>query len=177
MPTYLYQPYWHAMRFFALPSFYDGRVRINLAGREGEGMVLPADYETVCDEVESLVRACRDLRTGEPAVDHVERCRGRDPLTLGPTESDLVIVWRGAALGIEHPGLGRIGPLPYRRTGGHTGPHGMAYLAGDGIAAGDGGVRSSFDVVPTIIDLLGEKVPPELSGRSLQQPTHNLSAI
>jgi predicted AlkP superfamily phosphohydrolase/phosphomutase len=176
MPTCLYQPYWHAMRFFALPSFYDGRVRINLAGREGAGMVLPADYETVCDEVESLVRECRDLRTGEPVVEYVERCRGRDPLTLGPTESDLVIVWRTAALGFEHPGMGRIGPLPYRRTGGHTGPFGMAYLAGNGIDAGDNGVRSSFDVVPTIIELLGEKVPPELSGRSLQQPAYNLSA-
>jgi predicted AlkP superfamily phosphohydrolase/phosphomutase len=164
------------MRFFAVPSFYDGRVRINLAGREGAGMVSPADYETVCDEVESLVRECRDLRTGEPVVEYVERCRGRDPLTLGPTESDLVIVWRTAALGFEHPGMGRIGPLPYRRTGGHTGPFGMAYLAGNGINAGDNGVRSSFDVVPTIIELLGEKVPPELSGRSLQQPAYNLSA-
>jgi len=168
MPACLYQPHWHAMRFFALPSFYDGRVRINLAGREGEGMVSPADYEAVCDGVESLVRQCRDVRTGESVVDRVERCGGRDPLQLGPTESDLVIVWRGAALGFEHPSLGRIGPLPYRRTGGHTGPYGMAYLAGDGIIAGDYGVRSSFDVVPTIVELLGEKPPPELSGRSLQ---------
>jgi predicted AlkP superfamily phosphohydrolase/phosphomutase len=164
------------MRYFALPSFYDGRVRINLAGRECDGMVSRTDYEAVCDEIESLVGACRDLRTGETVVDHVERCGSRDPLTLGPTESDLVIVWRTAALGFEHPGLGRIGPLPYRRTGGHTGPYGMAYLAGDGIAEGDYGVRSSFDVVPTIIELLGEKVPPELSGRSLQDSAHYLRA-
>lgn len=168
MPGSLYKPHWRAMRFFALPSFYDGRVRINLAGREAEGMVLPADYEAVCDEVESLVRQCRDVRAGESVVDHVERSSSGDPLQLGPTESDLVIVWRGAALGFEHPSLGRIGPLPYRRTGGHTGPYGMAYLAGDGITAGDYGVRSSFDVVPTMVELLGEKPAPELSGRSLQ---------
>lgn len=168
MPTVLYQPHWHAMRFFALPSFYDGRVRINLAGREAQGMVSPADYDAVCDEVESLVGACRDLRTGEPVVDHVERCGGRDPLTLGPSESDLIIVWRGAALGFAHPTLGSIGPLPFRRTGGHTGPYGLAYLAGDGIAAGDCGVRSSFDVVPTIIELLGEELPAGLSGGSLR---------
>ncbi|MBZ5612128.1 MAG: hypothetical protein LAP38_28045 [Acidobacteriia bacterium] len=174
MPTRYYQPYWHAMRFFALPSFYDGRVRINLAGRESEGMISAADYDAVCDEVESLVGQCRDLRTGESVVDHVERCRGRDPLKLGPTESDLVIVWRGAALGFEHPGIGRIGPLPYRRTGGHTGPYGMAYLAGDGIAAGDYGVRSSFDVVPTIVELLGEKLPQELGGQSLQVSAQDL---
>jgi predicted AlkP superfamily phosphohydrolase/phosphomutase len=167
MPTCLYQPHWHAMRSFALPSFYDGRVRLNVEGRERKGLVSPADYEAVCDEVESVVRRCRDLRTGEPVVDHVERCAGRDPLALGPSEADLVIVWRGAALGFLHPEFARIGPLPYRRTGGHTGRYGMAYVTGNGIHAGDFGVRSSFDVVPTIVDLLGEHLPPGLSGRSL----------
>lgn len=165
MPACLYQRYWHAMRFFALPSFYDGRVRINLAGRERTGIVSPAEYAGACDEVEALVRACRDLRTGEPVVDHVERCQ--DPMRISPTESDLVIVWRTASLGFEHPGIGRIGPVPYRRTGGHTGPYGMAYVAGDDIAPGDYGVSSSFDVVPTIIELLGETIPAGLSGRGL----------
>jgi hypothetical protein len=167
MPTGMYQPYWHAMRFFALPSFYDGRVRVNLAGRERDGMVPVADYEKACDEVESLVRACRDLHSGEPVVAHVERPAGRDPLAIGPSESDLVIVWRAPALGFAHAEIGRIGPLPYRRTGGHTGPYGMAYIAGDRIEAGDRGVRSSFDVVPTIVELLGERPAPDLSGRSL----------
>ena len=153
------------MRFFALPSFYDGRVRINLAGREQAGIVSPAEYAGVCDEVEALVRDCRDLRTGEPVVDHVERCQ--DPFRITPTESDLVFVWRTASLGFEHPAIGRIGPVPYRRTGGHTGPYGMAYLAGDDIAPGDYGVSSSFDVVPTIIELLGETIPTGLSGRGL----------
>lgn len=175
IPGSLYQPHWHAMRFFALPSFYDGRVRINLAGREREGTILPADHDAVCNEIESLVRECRDLRTGESVVDHVERCRGGDPLKLGPTEADLVIVWRGAALGFEHPTLGRVGPLPYRRTGGHTGPYGVAYLAGDGIAPGDYGVESSFDVVPTTIELLGERPSSEISGRSLQMTSQDRS--
>jgi predicted AlkP superfamily phosphohydrolase/phosphomutase len=177
MPAFLYQPHWRAMRFFALPSFYDGRVRINLAGREAQGTVLPADYEAVCDEVESLLGACRDLHTGEPVVDHIQRCGGRDPLTLGPSESDLIIVWRGASLGFAHPALGAIGPLPFRRTGGHTGPYGMAYLAGDGIAAGDFGVRGSFDVVPTIVELLGEQVASGLSGHSLLGSPHGQPAL
>jgi hypothetical protein len=167
MPTGLYQLHWHRMPSFALPSFYDGRIRINLAGRERAGIVRPAHYATACDEVERLLRDCRDARTGEPVVEHVERSGGRDPLTLGPSASDLVVVWRGAALGFDHPRHGRVGPLPYRRTGGHTGPYGMAYLAGDAIAPGDGGVRSSFDVVPTIIALLGERPSPAISGRSL----------
>jgi predicted AlkP superfamily phosphohydrolase/phosphomutase len=167
MPATRYQPYWPAMRAFALPSFYDGRIRINLAGRERNGSVRPSEYEAVCDEIEALVRACRDPATGEGAVDYFERPgRGRDPRTLGPTESDLNVIWRGP-LALDHPTLGRVGPLPYRRTGGHTGLHGLAYCSGPGIAPGDRGARSTFDVVPTLVELVGAAPVPGLSGVSL----------
>ena len=43
-----------------LPSFYDGRIRVNLRGREAEGIVDLADYDRVCDEVEALLRECTD---------------------------------------------------------------------------------------------------------------------
>ena len=155
------------MPWFALPSFYDGRIRVNLAGREKSGKVALADYDSVCDEIEQLVRDCRDCRTNSPVVSQVIRCGGENPLDLGPAECDMLIVWSQASLGFAHPDAGQIGPVPYRRTGGHTGPYGMAYLAGDGIKAGEFGVRESYDVVPTLFKLLGESVPEELSGRSL----------
>jgi hypothetical protein len=53
----------------------------------------------------------------------------------------------------------------------------MAYLAGDGIAAGDFGVRGSFDVVPTIVELLGEQVASGLSGHSLLGSPHGQPAL
>ena len=93
--------------------------------------------------------------------------RGRDPVTLGPTESDMVVVWKGTFCALEHPTLGRVGPVPFRRPGGHTGPFGMAYVSNAGLQAGDRGVRSSFDVVPTLVELLGEPLPDGLSGASL----------
>jgi hypothetical protein len=43
----------------------------------------------------------------------------------------------------------------------------MAYVAGASIGDGDFGVRSSFDLVPTIIELLGERSSPSVSGQSL----------
>jgi len=167
MPSDIYQPHWHDMPWFALPSFYDGRVRVNLAGREKFGRVALSDYDSVCDEIEQLLRDCRDCRTNSPVVSQVIRCGGEDPLKLGPTECDIIIVWSEASLGFVHPDVGQVGPVPYRRTGGHTGPYGMAYLADDGIKAGEFGVRESYDVVPTLFKLLGEPVPEELSGRSL----------
>lgn len=167
IPATRYRPHWPSMPAFALPSFYDGRVRINLSGREAEGRVSVADYEACCDEIEALLRECSDPATGAPVVERVERERGRDPLALGETESDLVVVWKGTFCALEHPTLGRVGPVPFRRPGGHTGRYGMAYIGNAGLEAGDRGVRSSFDVAPTLIDLLGEPVPEGLSGASL----------
>lgn len=166
-PAHRYQPHWRRMPAFALPSFYDGRVRINLRGREREGIVEPSRYEETCRELETLFRECRDPRTGEPAVKDIERASTRDPLALAGSESDLLVVWRGTAAALEHPRLGLIGPVPLRRTGGHTGRHGVAYVAAPGLASGDRGVRSAFDVAPTLADLLGTAMPDRLSGVSL----------
>jgi predicted AlkP superfamily phosphohydrolase/phosphomutase len=167
MPASLYQPHWRSMPAFALPSYYDGRIRINLAGRESGGRVNASEYEAYRDRIEALLRECRDPATGVEVVEQVERVRGRDPLALGATESDLVVVWKGTFCALDHPTLGRVGPVPFRRTGGHTGPFGMAYFGNAGMEPGDRGVRSSFDVVPTLIELLGETPPKGLSGTSL----------
>lgn len=167
IPATLYQPHWRSMPAFALPSFYDGRIRINVSGRESGGLIPVSEYEARCDEIEALLVACRDPATGDKVVNRVERIGGRDPLTLGPTESDMVVVWQGTFCALDHPTLGRIGPVPFRRPGGHTGPFGMAYVSNAGLEAGDRGVRSSFDVVPTLIELLREPLPDGLSGASL----------
>ncbi|HEY5722733.1 MAG TPA: hypothetical protein VIT45_10460 [Allosphingosinicella sp.] len=163
MPGVRYRRYWPAMRAFAFPSFYDGQVRINLKGREAHGLVDPADYESVCDEVETVLAECRDSQTGRPVAASIERLSR--PYERGRSEADMIILWQGAPLGFDHPRLGRIGPLPYRRPGGHTGERGYACIAGPGIARGDLGTRSAFDIVPTVIDLLGA-APLATSGAS-----------
>ncbi|MEE8513108.1 MAG: alkaline phosphatase family protein [Gammaproteobacteria bacterium] len=167
IPGARYQPLWHKMAAFALPSFYDGRIRINLQGRERHGIVPLEKYESVCQELETILAECRDPATGEQVFDRIKYNGGDNPRRLSPWAADLEVIWKGASLAFEHPMLGRIGPIPYRRTGGHTGPRGMAYLKGKGITPGDFGTRSSFDVVPTLLDLLGERPALKVSGRSL----------
>lgn len=164
MPAARYADQWPLMDAFALPSFYDGRVRVNLAGREVRGTVPPSRYAAVCDDVEELVRGCRDILTDEHVVNTVTRPLADDPLSAGPADADLVITWRSTSSGFRHPALGAIGPVPQRRPGGHTGGDGVAYIAGPGIAAGDSPRRSAFDVVPTVLSLLGERPPRPLSG-------------
>ena len=52
----------------------------------------------------------------------------------------------------------------------------MAYLKSDILSPGDYGTRSSFDVVPTLFDLLNEQLPAKISGQSLiKDVRHRLS--
>jgi predicted AlkP superfamily phosphohydrolase/phosphomutase len=163
-PATWYADRWPAMRAFALPSFYDGRIRVNVRGREGAGVVDAVDYARVCDELEALVRECVDPRTGAGVVASVERPGGDDPMTVGSSFADLVVEWTGGPLALRHPVHGTIGPVPYRRTGGHTGPFGFVSITAPGVAPADLGVASAHDVAPTIAELLaaGSDHPPRL---------------
>jgi hypothetical protein len=167
MPAARYQRFWSQMPAFALPAFYDGRIRLNLEGREAKGIVSPDRYLSELDRLEVLLRECTDARTGESIVDWIDRPAQAGPLALNGTGADMVIGWRGVSDGIVHPRLGQVGPIPFRRTGGHTGPYGIAYLAAQGIEPGDRGIASAFDVVPTLIELLGQPPLRGISGRSL----------
>jgi hypothetical protein len=166
-PATWYSDRWPTMRAFALPSFYDGRIRVNLRGRESAGIVEPADYERVCDEIEQLLRECIDPRTGAPVVESIDRPGADDPAALHNSLADLVVVWADCPLALEHPAHGTIGPMPYRRTGGHTSPYGFASVTGPGVIAGDYGVASALDMAPTIFELLAGRAPTGISGTSL----------
>jgi predicted AlkP superfamily phosphohydrolase/phosphomutase len=115
-----YAERWPEMRAFALPTFYDGRVRVNLAGREARGVVPLTDYERTLDWIEGELRAARDVRTGGPVVDDVIRLRAADPFEPGGPDADLVVTWAAGVDAVEHPRAGVIGPVPLRRTGGHS---------------------------------------------------------
>jgi len=167
MPAARYAPFWREMPAFALPSYYDGRVRINVQGRESHGIVRPADYGKVCGQIAEMLGQCTNLLTGDQAVSEI-RCPQKDAADVGEFEADLYVVWKNAPLGLRHPKLGAVGPVPYRRTGGHTGESGSLCIEGPAIFPGNRGTTSSFDVVPTILDLLGEKAALGISGASLQ---------
>ncbi|HWJ40292.1 MAG TPA: hypothetical protein VNT29_04145, partial [Candidatus Limnocylindrales bacterium] len=166
IPSYHYRHHWPSMPAFAIPSFLDGRIRINLRGRERDGIVELSQYEETCRTLETILGECRDPRTGEPSVATIERAATADPMKLANSESDLLIVWRDVAAAIEHPRLGIVGPVPVRRTGAHT-RHGVAYLAAPGLEPIERGVHSSRDIVPTIVQLLGIEPTPRMAGKSL----------
>jgi predicted AlkP superfamily phosphohydrolase/phosphomutase len=111
-------------KFFAVPlEFHAGAIRINLAGREPSGRVMPgADYDMVCDQISTALLQLRNVETGRPAVRDVVRSfqifRGEHVHNL----PDLYVLWNREApiRGVESETLGRIiGELEHHRTGDH----------------------------------------------------------
>jgi predicted AlkP superfamily phosphohydrolase/phosphomutase len=164
--TSWYRSRWPQMKVFALPTFGDARLRVNVRGRERDGIVESAEYTSACDEIEAALRACRDPRTGGPVVAQTWRPRAADPMKPGGPDADIVVQWSHAFDALEHPDVGLIGPFPFRRAGGHTG-RGFALFTGPGIPRADLGEHPAIDLPATILALLGEDPPSDLDGRPI----------
>jgi len=167
MPAYQYHRYWPQMDAFGMLGYADGRIRINLEGRERHGRVPREQYLETLRKIEETLLACVDTKTGQPVVSELTRTAPDDPMSIGETQADLCVLWNGSPVGFRHPVLGEIGPAPLWRTGGHSGGHGALYLRAADLVPGDYGVRSSFDVAPTIVDLLGLPRPDRMDGDSV----------
>ncbi|MCU1429775.1 MAG: type phosphodiesterase/nucleotide pyrophosphatase [Actinomycetia bacterium] len=152
-----YQPMWSSMPAFALPSFAHGYVRLNVVGREADGLVPVADYDAHCRAIEHELMKLTSPRDGSAVVREVVRTRGTTPREIldpeGPYE-DLNVVWNPCVDAIEHPLIGVIGPFPLQRVAGHT-QNGFALVSAPGVAAGDAGHRSALELPATILALLG----------------------
>jgi hypothetical protein len=124
---------------------------VNLAGREAAGTV-PADrYLQELDHWERQLRACRDLRSGRPVTLAVSRPRASDPFDPDAPPADLIVRFGEVVDGLEHPAAGRIGPVPFLRTGEHGGD---GFLVVTGAPAGFA-VPSELGLVDAA-DLLGQ---------------------
>ncbi|MEM6590714.1 MAG: alkaline phosphatase family protein [Cyanobacteria bacterium P01_C01_bin.73] len=174
-PANWYKPLWPQMKAFALPSFSEGYVRINVKGREAKGIVSPKDYDAVCEQITTELKALKDIRYGHPMVDKVIRTR-QSALEQDPKlpDADLIIIWQEefATDGVESPAFGRIGPVPYLRTGSHRAE---GFLLGNGPNFDSGESlpedTKALDLAPTILDLMGAQPPSYIEGRSILKQT------
>jgi predicted AlkP superfamily phosphohydrolase/phosphomutase len=167
-PPMWYHPAWPQMKAFALPSFSEGYVRINVRGRERAGIVDPADYDRVCDEVASLLRQVRDARTGMPMVVDILRPRAsavHDAAKL--PDPDLLVLWTAQPVDVVDTPFGRIGPVPFQRTGSHV-ERGFLLAAGPALAGVEMPANAhALDLAPTILSLMAAPIPAHLEGRPL----------
>lgn len=136
-PLRWYSPVRRQMRAYALHTYSHGMVRLNVSGRDGNGLVDPPDYAKVCDEVIDLVEKLSCGRTGKPLAKRAWRTRKQafeEGSHLPP--ADIMVEWADVVTDVvDGPGIGRIGPVPFFRSGGH-GPKGFCLMRGPGIEPG-----------------------------------------
>jgi len=172
-PGTWFQHLWPQMKAFALPSFSEGYIRINLQGREPHGVVPAGDYETVCGELIQMLQEITDARSGQPIVRDVIRARrSPDVCDSRLPAADLVVRWRAQrpADVVDSPTLGRIGPVPFTRSGGHS-SDGFLLASGPGIPAGASLPEGrAVDLAPTLLHLMSVPIPGHLEGRPLLLP-------
>lgn len=172
-PARWLKPYWPHLRAFALPTFSDGFVRINLEGREGSGIVPVEDYASECDRIIELLSEVRHATTGEPMILGARRTRD-DPFADG---HDLPYADVIAKINNDLPTadfvsdrFGRIGPFPPMRSGSHT-PRGFFLGKGPSIPVLSERIGGDvLDFAPTVLHLAGLAPAQEYDGTPLVEP-------
>lgn len=170
-PAQWYKPLWPSMKAFALPSFAEGYIRINLEGREPQGMISAADYHELCDELCDKLYALKEPRKGIPMVRKIVRPR-KDPHDSNPKlpDADLIVVWQDnyPTDVMESPDYGRFGPLPHYRAGSHR-AQGLIMANGPEIESNTT-ISSGhvLDLAPTLLSLMDAPIPDYLEGKPLK---------
>ena len=169
MPGMWYSPLWSEMKAFALPAFTNGHIRINLKGRDRDGVVEPEEYFALCDEIAEILYDLVDGRTGNKVVKQVVKTR-TTPLDNNPKlpDADLVVIWQEPMTDVvDSSRLGRIGPLTHCRAGGHKGQGFIAACGPDIPKEADLSGGETVDLAPTILNLMNATIPEHLDGKPL----------
>lgn len=165
---------WASTRAFQIDNANEGFVRINLKGREPEGIVEPEnEYDALCDDLVNVAKGMTNPSNGRPAAACVHKtvdlysgpCRAQMP--------DVIINWDPAAeittalateqygtVTSEQPGCGI---SPYY-TGNHL-PNAFLAAVGPGVQPGlvlEG--VSILDLAPTILAHFNMGAPKHMDG-------------
>ena len=86
---------WPHTRAFSLPTDQNGWVRLNLVGREAEGVVARENYQETCEAIEERLRNLR-TENGEALISEVFRTADDVAAAQDQRLPDLVIHWADA---------------------------------------------------------------------------------
>jgi predicted AlkP superfamily phosphohydrolase/phosphomutase len=92
LPTMLPLYDWSQTRAFALPTDQHGWIRINLMGRESQGIVPSSQYQDICSDLEKRLRALTS-ENGAPLVREIIRTADHVETALAQRIPDIVIHW------------------------------------------------------------------------------------
>jgi predicted AlkP superfamily phosphohydrolase/phosphomutase len=162
---------WSRTPAFMLPSDHFGQIRLNVAGREREGIVPPAGVDELIDELRAGLLSFRDP-DGEPSIIAVDRVS--EVLGVGERDQslpDLVVRWSNRpsadvthATSAEHGTVRRPG-AGSGRSGAHL-PQGWALVVPVSCVEVTRESPTLLDVVPTVCAAVGVETP-DLPGSPL----------
>ncbi len=152
------------------------RIRLNVKGREPFGIVEMGDgYEQLRTKIMAELRTLRDEH-GRPLVGRIYR---REELYRGPYAEegpDLLVLYADGIGEIsqvpELIGYSADGPISLPITRGNSGNHrrdGILIAAGGPIRQGMQIAADIVDLCPTILYLLGVRIPADVDGRVLSE--------
>jgi predicted AlkP superfamily phosphohydrolase/phosphomutase len=168
---------WSRTRAFALPADHDGYVRLNLRGRERDGIVDPGEADALIDEIRDGLGSFTD-HDGMPCVagvDRVEDLVGRG--ARSDQLPDLIVRWAARPVlafpGVTSPRYGdvRRRGLGLGRSGNHVDGSWMLTVPGSGRETELGRAPRLVDVAATVSSLLGADTAG-LAGEPLLTPAH-----
>lgn len=152
---------WSETRAFTLPTDLHGYIRLNIRGREREGIVEPEDADELMDEIAEGLLTFRDP-DGGPAVESVERVV--DLLGEGPGlhhMPDLVVRWADRpSTRLAGVGSPRFGDVARRgggsgRSGNHRADAWAVIVPGPSRRREPTALPSLVDFAPTACSVLG----------------------
>lgn len=167
---------WSKTRAFTLPTDLEGCIRINLKGREPQGIVEPGrEYSALCDEIRARLMELTNPHSGAPAVRHVWLRNETFPGERQEQLPDVIVAWNNEApfTSLTSPRFGRIeGDNADLRPGTHS-PDGFLLAAGAGVRKGLRDHGRLIDVAPTAMKMLGLTVPAHMDGSPLNALTNH----
>ncbi len=159
---------WARTKVWAEGGYYS-RVFLNVEGREPNGTIPAADYERFRDELARRICAIPD-ELGNPIPTKVFRPEDVYPEIKG-IAPDLIVhfgdlYWRAVGTVGGDEGLHTFDNDTGPDDANHA-QHGMFILRAPGIEPGLREGAHLLDIAPTVLEMLGQPVPPAMRGTSL----------
>lgn len=153
---------WSRTPAFVLPSDQQGHIRLNVRGRERDGILDSAEARAVEDRIVEGIESFRDADGGEAvaAVDRIRDVVGEDAPRLEALP-DLVVRWSDrpstGLTGVTSPRFGHVRRrgAGTGRAGGHTDEAWALHLPAGAGEGGAGEPGDLGDVAATVLAALG----------------------
>lgn len=161
---------WTRTRAYA-SGFLFSQIHLNLQGRDPQGLVAPADYEALRDQLIAELAQVINPATGQP---HYQRVYKREELYSGPQVANIAdLIGHPADFRTVDAGMDFRSNKLFETDAAISGTHrveGIFALAGPGVAGRGHALPPIriYDLAPTILYCLGVPVPDDMDGQVIE---------